>query len=281
MDDVKNAVDNIIVSHRFEDDLDNINGQLHKDTYFGFKRDEYGNAKTDSFYQRKLLKALSKSDIENIPDLKIRKLIKDALKDRDPKVYFKDEKNWPVNIVIDKDDGRKSKMVIKKVKVKSSAKPRSIHKKRKSNDMNILYALTKENHHLEIVEVDDNKGGKKWIGKIVSLIDAKRRFDEGESVIQTDHDEGEFVLFLQKGETVWMNFKNRGFDYYKVFSISINEKGTILIEFRHHRDARPSKSKNRPENYVERVTSVPNKLKEVEVEKVIIDPIGQVRRAND
>ena len=101
------------------------------------------------------------------------------------------------------------------------------------------------------------------------MFEAARRLKDGEPVIKRDVGDGKkFVMSLSIGEMVRIGELG---EYYRVQKIS---GGNNEIMFRHNKAATIS-------NDEEELRRTPNPLKERKIFKVIIDPIGRVKPAND
>lgn len=126
----------------------------------------------------------------------------------------------------------------------------------------------KKNHHIEIYEYTDSKGVCRRDGKVVSLFEAVKRAHQGLAVVQKEHGEGTcFVCSLCINDTVLLKDKDGDEDLYRVQKMSKNKQ----IYFRHHTAAT-----------IDNETTVIRKQASLfDGQKVTVDPIGRIHKAND
>lgn len=263
--DVVQSVNNIVVSHRISR---KVSGPLHEETIYSPPKISK-DGKT-YVHVRKRLDALSKSEIYEIVDPVVQKIVLDKfneLGDDDPKKVFSDPQNHPF---LTAKDGRK--IPIHKVRIRKPSSPFKI-----GNGPNERHVVHKSNHHLEIIEVTDKKGRKKWEGKIVSMYEAYLRKQRGEPIVQRDHGEGKKFLFsLASRDCVLMKNDKGEYELFTVRGISEYSGGQIVIDMVTHKDARPIGQISRKGR-----TRTPESLRKSEAKKVIVTPLGEVRWAND
>ncbi len=263
LEDVRESINNIVVSHRVSR---KVSGPLHEETHYSPpKKDENGKI---YHVVRKRLEMLSKSDINDIVDTAVRDIVIakfEELGGEDPKKAFADTSNHPY---LQAKNGRK--IPIHKVRIK-----RKISAKEIGKGPTERHVLTGSNHHVEILEVKDKKGGIKWEGEVVTRYEAMRRLRAGEPIIKRDHGEGkEFKFSLGHGESIRMKDENGKLEFYTVSKFSKSASGRVTLHFTKHTDARP-KGKG---VYVQKD---PEPLRKAGCEKIVITPLGEVRRAND
>jgi hypothetical protein len=127
----------------------------------------------------------------------------------------------------------------------------------------------KSNHHIEIFEVSNKKGEKKWDGVVVSQLDAQRRHAKNEPVIQKDHGEGKkFVCSLVTGDIIELEHEGRR----KLFRIRSVETSKRL-SFVSINDARMQKEIKASGDWL---TGRLEPLRKLNCIKVYVDPIGKV-----
>jgi len=269
LDQSQGAVDAIRVSSRIRRRL---SGKLHKDTIFSRPkpgRDKQGRP-TAFHHVRKRLAALSKREVANIVDGRVRRLVEEKLEQTGgtPDKAFADDANHPYAKTA---DGRM--IPIHKVRIRKPDSPMIVGKGSKRR-----YVNPGSNHHMEIVAVLDDDGNvKKWEGHIVTLFDAIQRHRCGEPIIRRNHGKNrQFKFSLAVGEHVEMEHKGRVRALYRVFTVSGNR-----LEFRLHSDARPQALLRKKEFSSGRVYSSPNGMRKANAQKVSVDPLGHVRPAND
>jgi len=248
LDEARRHVEKITISSRV---ARRLNGRLHKDTIFS-----------------KPIGALSKQEVEDIVDDRVRELVKQRLAKLGgtPDKAFKDKADHPYFTA---KDGRI--IPIHKVRVRKSDKPMKVGRGTKQR-----YVNPGSNHHMEIVAVLDKDGKeKKWEGHIVNTFDAFQRYRRGEPIIQRDHGEGKrFKFSLAGGEHVEMEHEPGKRQLYRVLGISAK-----MIEFRLHSDARPSTVVRK----ISRARTIRSAgaLLDAHAWKVTVDPLGNVFPAND
>ena len=286
-EDVKNTIMAINVSHRLSK---KVNGPMHQETFYSPpKKDQEGK---NFCCVRKAVSSLTKEELANIMDPEIKKIVAQRLEELggDAK-KFVDPKNHPFMIA---KDGRK--IPIHKVRVKKIMSPFKV-----GGEGRERYVTSETNHHLEIVEVKDKKGNLKWDGHIVSQFEAMRRLRAGESVIKKDHPGEKFIFSLALNEAVQLKDDKDNQVVCIVKGISRLSAGPIIITLRYHSDARPTSAyqqqiKKRKELKKSKDTELakelanempvflfkgPDSLRESNGKKVLIDPLGNIRWAND
>jgi len=266
LDAVRASIAQIIVSHRV---ARKVSGPLHDETlYSKMKKDEEGSP---CVHMRKRIEDLNKPDqVEAIVDRVVRERVRAKLQELGGDFKkFADPGNHPY---METRDGRRIPIHKVRIRDRRSTVPIGEHARERS-------VWLRNNHHVEIVEVKDKKGHTKWEGKMVTLFEAKRRLNGREPIVRRDHGEGKQFLFsLGHEETVRLTLDG-GVGFYKVtkFSESANER--IEIAFRRNRDARLAK--NLPKGKEGLLRMPPDSLRKAELSKLTVDPLGELRRAND
>jgi len=259
-EDVKNSIDNTVVSHRVSK---KINAQLHAETIYSYQgKDE--KEKPIVHIRKPLSAPLTKNEVENIVDDKVRELVLAKLEELggDLKKLGMPE-NHPY---METGDGRR--IPIHKVRIKKHLSTKEI-----GSSMRERHVELGSNHHIEIFEYKDKKGNIKWDGDVVSTYEAMRRLRKGEPVIKRDHGEGKkFIFSLAINEGVLMKDDEGEERLWRVQKIGQNKQ----IFFIKNTDARrvieiPKEGRSR----------LPDTLRKSEARKVLIDPLGNIRWAND
>jgi CRISPR-associated endonuclease Csn1 len=268
LDDVRKTVDGIVVSHRVSR---KVNGPLHEETNYGPGRAKDENGNPVKVRIRKRLDALTKPELDEIVDKEVGALVRIKLKElgeEDPKKAFKDPKNHPSLIA---KDGRK--IPIHKVRIEKAESTFRV-----GEGLRARWVMTKENHHVEIVEVKDKKGNPKWEGFVVNRFEAMRRLKAREAIVRRDHGEGKrFVFTLVPGDTIELDGENGVRVYYRVRSV-VQLPTTVRIDFVGASDARLKKDTIAAGGFYPRTIET---LRKAHCQKVVVDPLGNVRRAND
>ena len=260
-DDVKSAIDGIVVSHRVSN---KVSGQLHEETFYGLGSDKDGDGKPDYYTITRPLTALKNSEVDKIVDSHIRELVKEKVGNDDPKNVFQEKQNRPFII---KPDGKV--VFINKVKIKVSVTPFQLVEGEDSR-----YVMSKSNHHAEVIEYTDKKGRTMWDGFVVNMLEAVERRSKKEPVIKRNHGEGKrFVFSLAPGDMVEMNYKEDKREIFRIRTISGKN-----IEFVDINDARLKKDIQTAKCWYKKSFG---KLKSLNCQKVTVNVLGRVRRAND
>jgi len=257
VDSVRVAVGRIVVSHRVNR---KVSGALHEETIYSKPlEDPHGRV----YYRarKKLGDNFTMKDVEKIIDPAVRGRVREHLKKHgnDPKKAFSDEKKMPY---MKARDGRR--IPIRKVRIEKPVKPVAVgsgHRARRVEPGS--------NHHVEIVEVKDAKGRIKWDGEVVTLLEAARRKRAGEPVVKRDHGEGKCFLFsISKKDCLIIDTDGPR----RVYVVDKITPGKITIT---------SLNDARLKAHAERFGRSPDKLRQLNCRKVSVDPIGNVRPAND
>lgn len=262
-EDVKKAIDGIIVSHRVDK---RVNGPLHEETIYGYgRRGEKGVV-----HVRKPLANMSAGEIESIADPVVRGKVKAALDGGDPKKVFADPKNHPA---FELADG--TRIAIHKARIKKKASPFKVGQGYRERAV-----VTDSNHHIEILEVTDKKGNVKWDGAdgaVVSRFEAMQRLRRKEPIIRRDDGNGTRFLFsLSQNDIVQMRDIEGQLQLYRVTGMSQFTNGTIQLSFQLVNDARQISKVPK-----EGRTRTPDRMRQSECAKVQVTPLGEIRRAND
>ena len=261
LEDVQAAVERIVVSHR---PSRKVGGPLHEETYYSRQRVD-ANGKP-YVHVRKAVDALSVSEVEAIVDPVVRDRVKARLEELgggDPSKQFQAPENHPW---LETRDGRR--IPIHRVRIRKNISPFSIGRGPRER-----HVVAKENHHMEILETTDKKGNVKWEGLIVDQFTALQRVKKCEPVVKRDHGaEKRFVMSLAGGDTIQFDAQgSRG--TYVVRTISGNNIEMVRIN-----DARKKKDIKASGDWLKRSV---NALREANVCRIQVTPLGEVRRAND
>ncbi len=243
----------VLVSHKISK---RVRGQLHKETFYsdqGF--DERGKR---IVHERIKLERLSKKDIPLIVDRVIRNIVADAVGDKEPKDTFKD----PVNLPWVTAGTRRHQ--IRKVRIRYNLDTMTV-----GNGNGVRHVMSDSNHHMEIIETEDSKGKPKWEGRVVSLMEAVRRKRVGEPVIKRGPG---FLFSIANGEILRLTDSQGRAKFVVVRSIPLSRQIRWV-----------DLSEARPITKIPKIgqTAYPDGLREKGAEKVVITPLGEVRRAND
>lgn len=246
-EDVKKTMDQIIVSHRVSR---KIRGALHDDTSYG-PTEEAGR-----FVYRKKISELSMSEIENIRNPVITKMILDRLQRNGGDLASLKEP-----FLLPNKNG--APVPVRKVRFLKTMKPETLFAIKDSSGEPYRYLKYGSNHHVEIIK---NKGTGKIEGRVVTMMEAARRARiSKQSIIQRDHGpEWEFLMSLSIGEMLRLTIAGKE-EYYRIQLMDVNG----IITVRKHLSA----SADRTDCFNSTANALISKYKAV---KVTISPIGEV-----
>lgn len=260
LEDVQSTIDGVIVSHRVSR---KVNGCLHEQTHYGPQPSlEDGKPRV---HVRKPIDALSAADLKEgvIVDPVVRKRILDKLDELgsgDPKKAFLDPKNHPC---IETKDGRQ--IPIHKVRI-----ARVLTTFRVASGVRQRHVSSDSNHHMEVFQVKDDKGGVTWKDVIISRFDAVRRLKEGGPVVsRAKRANQEFLFSLSVRDMVSVDDESGRPALWLVASIWEDR-----MSLRRPNDARKGKD---DALWSPRL----NTLRKQNCRKLAVTPLGEVRRAND
>jgi hypothetical protein len=190
---------------------------------------------------------------------------------------FKERANHPT---LRASDGRE--IPIHKVRVRAAVSPELIggeaaHGRR---------VKLGSNHHVEIIETIDKKGGARWEGCVVSTKEAMGRLRAREPIVRRDHGPGKrFVFSLAGGEIVELNAEETkkgptpracsAAGLYVVRTLSLANRGGIEVDFAGINDARLKKNIQEAGAWGR---SGVDPLRKRNCRKVVVTPLGEVRR---
>jgi CRISPR-associated endonuclease Csn1 len=268
VDHVRAAIAGINVSFRVSR---KVGGALHEETFYSPPKKDPATGR-ECVHVRKPVSALSEQRIENIVDPAVRAAVQAKLKqvggdprklaDNPPKLKAKDGREIP----------------IRKVRVREYITTFGI------GQGGNRQVVTDTNHHVEIVETRVKAGQAKWEGHVVSQYEALRRLRAKEPVIRREHGEGRMFMFsLALGETVQMRGDDGQVGLFKVTGVSVTSGAHVDLEFRAIADARPAsrlrkEQKENPKLKGWRVRRTPDSVRQSSAQKVLVTPLGELRR---
>lgn len=264
LDEVGAKVRSILVSRRIRKKAD---GGFHDATFYGpavFQDGKQYHA------VRKDLAALSKSMVEAIVDPTIKALVIEKLGGKEPKQVFAKAENLP-----HLPNRKGAPMPIKRVRIWVQDKAQTIGH-RNGHPRNVLLD---GNHHLEIFE-DGEGPTAKWIGRIVTLIEARRRVTKREPVVMRTWEgrsDLRFVCSLAIGEQFALVGEGGEQVLFSVRTVYPAQGGYSVDSVR-HLDAREKKLIRETGGWVVKAV---NGLRSSGFTKVIVDPIGHLHPARD
>lgn len=258
--DVIAAVGRIVVSHRTGIP---VHGAFHEETYYGRPRtDERGKPYV---HIRKSVQALSASDIAAIVDPAVRRAVVAQLERMggDPRKAFDKPENHPV---LRTKDGRA--IAIHKVRIRRGLSTFPVGRKHRER-----FVVPAGNHHIEIIEQLDGKRAGRWEDIVVDRYEAEQRLKRREPIVQRDHGpDKRFVMSLSPGDLLELDTKEGGRALYVVRGVAKRDITYCSIY-----DARLKKDIMAAGDWG-RVQSMAT-FAALHPQKVIITPLGEVRRA--
>jgi CRISPR-associated endonuclease Csn1 len=269
--DVRAAVDKVVASHRPNR---KVGGPLHEETIYA--KAKRRNPRTGEFVEefrvRKPIHALSEKDVEEIVDDRVRSAIQAALEQRKlpPKEAFNDRANHPT---IQRGNGQPP-LAIHRVTIRVRAHPHKI-----GREDHERYVSTASNHHMEVFAVLDDLGHEvRWDGKVVDQLEAMRRLNAGENVVQRDHGpKTRFKFSLACGDTVAVDKAGKEPPLGVIRSVWM-EDGKGRVCFVAANDARKLADMKKG---VDRFTPVVDTLRKLAFRRIIVSPLGEIRAAHD
>ncbi len=259
--DAERAVDEIVVSHRVRK---KVSGRLHKDTTYGDTNEDVTTKSGTyrQFVKRKNVEELSKSDLVEIRDGRIREIVTKWVEEHgdDPKKAFPPyPKRSPGGPEI-----RKVRILMKR--------QLSLMKRAATG-----YAELGDNHHIAIFRLPNGKTDF----NVVSLFEASRRLVKRKPVVQRERGDGaQFIMSLSPGDVIeFQEGEEKGL--WVLHGIESEGRPTLAGI----NDARPTTVKEaeklgmdgKRKNFRPRLEGFMSRRPR----KVSIDPIGRIRPAND
>lgn len=217
--DVGDVIEKVVVSHRVDYRLA---GGLHQATNYSpakpgvetvrtmaTKSREAGEKQVTAEFRhvRVPLSRLSRADLDNIVDQRVREAVVAAAGGGDPAKVFKVEANLPR---LPNRNG--PPRIIRKVRVREKIRLLAVGGSvGRGGPGATRFVAPDENSHLEVVEFTDANGKVTWeIDHIVSRFEAHRRHIAGEPVIRTAWGPGRrLVMVLRRGDHLWLDIDGR------------------------------------------------------------------------
>lgn len=263
-DVLRAAVDEVTTSHRING---RVRGQLHLETLYGRPReDETGKPHVR---KRVPLHSLSAKDVDKIVDPIVRASVQAKLSQLDiddPKKAFADEQNLP------RLEGRNDQLIpVHRVRLSQVLKTRAIGRGHRTR-----HVVTEKKHHMAVFAlVDDDERLLKWDAEVVSMYEAHQRKGGGSPIIAREFGpETKFLFSLVKGDVIELDATedhgSRGLYIVKKIMAS---KQLYFIPIN---DAR-----KRAEIGQIGLTASPETLRKRNCRKVVITPLGDVRRSRN
>jgi len=251
------AAEKINVSHKV---LRKIKGALHKETNYW---KEINGKHAGKYITRKELNGnFTNNWAEQICDEEIKRLVKDRLAEyeNDAKKAFAE----PLYLPNDKD----KQIPIRKVRVWQTS----------SNMMQLrpnIWVEPGSNHHVEVFETKDKKGELKYEGKLISMYEAAQSIKNKQPIIQTNlGSDKKFFMSLSQNEMILLKLEDGSEVLHRTQKMS-QSKESISIIFRPHTYGGKLSDYDKPPLIQRRSPST------LIGRKVVVDPLGRIRWAND
>jgi len=244
--EVDRLIKDIVVSHRVRK---KVSGPLHKGTIYGDTgQEEYsGKIAYRMFTVRKNISLLSKSELSDIRDETIKRIVNEWVAQRggDPKKAFPP---FPT-VSPDGPEIKKVRIWIKQQRALMAP-------------VTTGYADLGSNHHIVIYQRPDGKAEF----EVVSLFEASRRIRAKEPVVRREREGTKFIMSLATGDSVQTTEDN---EITRWVVKGVWSGGQIVLEMESDANGRTTTRPN------------PNSLLKMNVKKLSIDPIGRIRPAHD
>lgn len=281
-EDVARGVAAIHVSHRVQRRL---HGALHEETFYGASQKCAGGpaaagqgtrgwakgwTEDDKTYvRRKDVTALTDTKhLAKVRDATIREILRRHLQTRGvdpdeprkiPGDAFRGENapRMPSGVLI-----RRVRMLEESETFRPVSGRRAYQFVKPGNNHHIAYRATGE---------DDDE---RWAGEVVTMWDAARRARSGQPIVdRAGTAEGRFVMSLSIGDA----FQIGGQDGQPLLCVVRKlDQRSLRVHYHLHADARPAAEMTKDNLYLS-----PDKMRQFKARKVVVDPLGRIRRAND
>ncbi len=264
VDSVRKQIGRIVVSYRVSR---KVSGALHEETLYAL----VGSDGEAGCRVRKHLTALTKTEVEEIADPEVRRLVREKLESvgGEPKRVFSNRANLPCFVTR---DGRR--IPIKSVRIEKRLPTEALGHGRTTR-----HVTSDSNHHMEIyaeVKADGTEG--RWDGEVVSMQEAYRRMRVGKPIIERSHGpQFQFRFALAAGEVIECDAQDGSRRLWVVRGMT-SEKGSPRVFLVPLTDARQKTEIEASGLYWRRFL---NPLRKLNARKVAIGPLGDVFDAHD
>ncbi len=267
VDSVRAEIDKIVVSHRVSK---KVSGALHEETIYSRR---FGAGENSEVRVRKPLSSVTKSELDDIADEGVKKLVLARLESvggGDPKKVFADEKNQPF---FETEDGRR--IPIKRVRLKKKTPTVTLGKNRQAREV-----TPGSNHHIEIfAELDEHGEEIEWDGQVVSMYEAYQRKKAGRPIVQKDLGANRrFKFSLAADEAVECDGPGGSRSLFVFRKVSHLSSGQIQMGFAPINDARKAREMQISRGWL---WCNPNTLGGRHARKVLVSPLGEVCESHD
>jgi CRISPR-associated endonuclease Csn1 len=270
VDSVRREIARMVVSHRANR---KVSGALHEETIYSppLPVPDSPDGKEKAPRVRKPLERLSKTEIDDIADPKVRDMVQKKLAQLggDPKKFSVGE-NLPFFKTA---DGRE--IPIKSVRVIKKTPTFSLGEGGRQRNV-----TSESNHHLEIfAELDEHGEEVEWDGVVVPLAEAYQRNRAHLPVVQKDFGlKRRFKFSLSPGEVVECDGKTGNGELFVMRKASQLSSGQLQIGFAPINDARKAREMQTARTWL---WANPETLRQRHPRKVAMSPLGELSEAHD
>lgn len=261
---VAESIGGIVVSHRVSK---KVRGPLHEETVYSPPRDDAGRPVV---HYRKAVHTLSPGEVEAIVDRAVRAAVVsklNALGGVTPNAIKRLESEPPY-----RRGGRGPDVPVRKVRIAKTVRTVAV-----GDGAAPRHVAPGANHHVEIFAGPAKGSTTRWIGRMVTLLEAADRVRRGLPVVDRLHPEGyEFVMTLARNEVVELTDERGGVSLYRVVTTTEQNQGHIVIDIQPVAEARPRKGAER-----RGLRLAVDVLRRRGCRKVAVTPLGEVIDARD
>lgn len=163
-----------------------------------------------------------------------------------------------------------TRIPIKKVKIRRPQNTIIVGKDKRQRNV-----VTGNNHHMLIyAELDKDGNETKWVGEVVTLLEATERLKNRQPIVNRDVGPGrKFIMSIKGGDIFEMDMGGE-----RELLITRTVPKTKQLDFARVNDAR---QKNVIKASHEWFSKKPNTLRTSNPVKLTVTPLGNLRRAND
>lgn len=267
LEESRAKVDEIITSHHVSK---KIRGGLHKDTFYSKDHEHLVNGSIKHFKHVPVkISELDKSSLPLIVDDGIRRAVQSKLTELeidDPKKAFRNFESFPE--LVSKDG--KIKIPIRKTKIRRTQNTITVGKGKRERNV-----VSGNNHHMLIyAEVDENGKEAKWIGEVVSLMEAIDRLKNKIPIVNLDLGPcKKFIMSISKGDIIEIDTIGD-----RTLHLVTSVDSDVRLYLVPLNDARQREVMKKQKSLIRKS---PEPLRKLNARKYTITPLGRLKRAND
>ncbi|MEJ5259700.1 MAG: type II CRISPR RNA-guided endonuclease Cas9 [Anaerohalosphaeraceae bacterium] len=276
---LKQAVQSVNISHRVQR---KVKGALHQETNYFLEENGLWKGK---YITRRQLAKITQEEAERICDPHIRGLVRQRLYEYDGDAA----KAFETPLLL----RRNPDIPIYSVRIWNTLSNPILIRESSGETLrpftNKVWVKSEENHHIEFYKAKNAGGKTVFLCLPCSMWQAAQRIKNKQPIIlkrflSSDYQNAEFIMSLSKGETVWMKGKSGQVCLVRVTGISGDPENPKKIDMEakpiHLADVRLEGEQKNALRREWRLTDL-QRFPERILQKVTIDPLGRIRRAND